>query len=653
MVKKAAEKKTAGKTAKTAASKTAAKGAKAKSGAKVETHQFGAQTGKILKLMIHSLYAHKEIFLRELISNASDACDKLHYESLTKPELLTDGTEFKITIEVDRDSNILTVSDNGIGMNKEDLIENLGTIASSGTQRFLEEASGDAKKDIDLIGQFGVGFYSSFMVSDDILVVSKKAGEKKSWAWSSDGEGSFSIEESKEDREPGTTIKLHLKEEDLQFLDKHRIMHVVRTYSDHISYPVVFVEADTPDAPEVINEGSALWTRPQKDITKEQYTEFYRHVAHNGDEPWLTLHNKVEGALEYTNLLFVPSHKPFDLFHPDRTTRVKLYVKRVFIAEEGLEIIPRYLRFVQGIVDSQDLPLNISRETLQHNAMIGKIRTSLTKRILTELKKKAEKKPEEFKTFWGNFGAVFKEGLCEGLDVSKENLLEICRFNSSKSGDKLVSLDEYVANMKEGQDKIYYLIGDNIAALKNSPQLEGFAKKDIEVLLLTDPVDDFWVNTTHQYKDKEIVSVTRAGVELDEKEEPKDKKKAEKQEKEAQQITAYLKEALKGKVFDVVTSQKLSESPVCLSAQEGAMDMRMERFLKSQNQLPSGTLKVLEINPNHPIIKHIGKNLNTDKSKDLAELLFDQACIIEGEQIADPGGFSRRFNRFLQEALAA
>lgn len=623
----------------------------------IETHEFGAETGKILKLMIHSLYGNKEIFLRELVSNSSDACDKLHYESLTNSKLIEEGTEFKIVISVDKHSRILTIRDNGIGMNKEDLIKNLGTIASSGTQKFLENiASNDNKDNMQLIGQFGVGFYSSFMVADDILVQSRKAGEKESWAWSSVGEGDFKIQQSEEEFPVGTAIKLHIKEDCKEFLEKHRISHIVRTYSDHISYPVEFFEEvdENKDLEEVevINSGSALWSRSQKEISQEQYTEFYRHISHSGDEPWLTLHNKVEGNLEYTNLLFVPSRKPFDLFHPDRKTRVKLYVKRVFISEEGVDLIPAYLRFVQGVVDSQDLPLNISRETLQHNAMISKIRSSLTKKIIGELKKKADKKPEEYKNFWNDFGAVLKEGLCEGIDVDKEKLLEICRFSTTKSSNEIIGIDAYIENMQEGQDKIYYLIGDNIESLRNSPQLEGFKKKNIEVLFLNDAVDDFWVNTTHEYKGKEIISITRAGLNLEESDNEQEKEtQSDEQKVNSKNAIEFLKEELKGKVFDVIESTKLSESPVCLSSQEGAMDMRMERFLKSQNQLPSATLKILEINSKNPIIKYIGNNNTSDKAKELAHLLFDQACIIEGEQIANPNDFTKRLNEFLVKSL--
>jgi molecular chaperone HtpG len=618
----------------------------------VETHEFGAETGKILQLMIHSLYAHKDIFLRELISNASDACDKLRYESLTNKELKVDD-ELKISITANEQDKALIISDNGIGMNKQDMVENLGTIASSGTQKFLENATGDAKKDIHLIGQFGVGFYSSFMVADEVTVLSKKSGEKQAYKWHSKADGKYSIEEAEGNIASGTQITLHLKEGAEEFLDKHRVNHIVRTYSDHISFPVEFT--DTEGENSVINTGSALWTKNKSDITQEQYNEFYKHVAHAGDEPWMVLHNKAEGALEYTNLLFIPSAKPFDLFHPDRQTRVKLYVKRVFISEENNKLVPEYLRFLRGVVDSEDLPLNISRETLQHNNVINKIRNAITKKILNELKKKAEKDPEDFAKFWDLFGATLKEGLCEGIDANRELLLEVCHFKTTKSGDKVISLDKYIENMKEGQDQIYFLAADSIEAAKSSPQLEGFLKKDIEVILLTDSVDDFWVNVNSDYKGKEIVPITRAGLDLDGKDETskEEEKEDEKPSAELEQTLNYFKEILGNKVFDVVESKKLADSPVCLTTQEGGMDMRMERFLVAQKQLVTSSPKVLEVNSSHSIVKYIGDNIGSDKTKDLVELLFDQARIIEGEIITDTSTFARRFNSFIEKALVA
>lgn len=615
-----------------------------------ENHQFGAETGKILQLMIHSLYAHKDIFLRELISNASDACDKLRYETLAGKIKSDEQSELKISIKADEEAKTLTISDNGIGMNKQDMIDNLGTIASSGTQKFLEAATGDAKKDISLIGQFGVGFYSAFMVADSVKVISKKAGEDKGWIWESKADGNYSIEESKEQVEQGTQIILSLKDESTEFADKHRIKHIVRTYSDHISFPVEFT--DNEGNSDIINEGGALWTKPKSKIKKEQYNEFYKHVAHAADEPWMVLHNKTEGAIEYTNLLFIPSRKPFDIFHPDRMTRVKLYVKRVFISEENNSVIPQYMRFLRGVVDSQDLPLNISRETLQHNNVIHKIKNSIVKKTISELKKKADKEPEEFAKFWENFGAIIKEGLCEGIDANRESLLEICHFNSLNSGEKLLSFDKYIENMQEGQDKIYYLAADSIEAAKNSPQLEGFKKKGIDVILLTDPVDDFWVNVNHEYKGKEIVSITRSGIDLDD-ESKADKKATKKENKDAEAIIASFKKVLGNKILDAVESKKLADSPVCLTSQEGGMDMRMERFLVSQKQLAATTPKILEVNVSHPIVKYIGQNPDSDKSNDLIELLFDEARIIEGEVISDTGSFSKRFNSFIEKALAA
>jgi molecular chaperone HtpG len=615
-----------------------------------ETREFGAETGKILQLMIHSLYANKDIFLRELISNASDACDKLRYEALSNKELNEDTSDLKIQIIADEKAKTLTVSDNGIGMNREDLINNLGTIASSGTQKFLEAATGDAKNMVQLIGQFGVGFYSSFMVADEVTVTSRKAGEDTAWVWTSKADGNYTIYEAEGEHPRGTSIKLHLKDDAIAFTDKHRVGHIVRTYSDHISFPVAFT--DSEGETDVLNEGSALWKKAKSEITDEQYNEFYKHVAHAGDKPWMILHNKAEGALEYSNLLFIPSAKPFDLFHPDRATRVKLYVRRVFISEENNNLIPAYLRFLRGVVDSEDLPLNISRETLQHNNVIHKIRNAITKKVLSELKKKAKDEPEEFAKFWANFGATVKEGLCEGIDANRELLLEVCHFNTTKSEDKVINLDTYIERMQEGQDKIYYLSGDNLEAVKNSPQLEGFLKKGLEVILLTDSVDDFWVNVNHEYKGKEIVSITRAGLDLDFVKDTQEDKTPEKNE-DMEKTVELFKNTLGQKVFDVVISKKLADSPVCLTTQEGGMDMRMERFLVSQKQLATATPKVLEVNPNHSIVKFIKENVESEKAKDLVELLFDEACIIEGEVISDTGAFSKRFNKFLEKALAA
>lgn len=614
-----------------------------------EKHEFGAQTSKILQLMIHSLYAHKDIFLRELISNASDACDKLRYNALTKPELLQEDPDFRVSIIANEKDKTLTITDNGIGMNKKDLMDHLGTIASSGTQRFLE-SSKDNKDDLQLIGQFGVGFYSAFMVSDEITVLSTKAGQKKTWKWHSKGDGVYDIEEGNT-HPRGTSVILHLRKDQEEFLDKHRIKHIIKTYSDHISFPISFT--DTEGKTEIINQGSALWARSKSDITEAQYNEFYKHISHSPDVPWLILHHKAEGTLEYNSLLFIPSRPPFDLFHPDRMTRVKLYVKRVFIAEENLDLIPKHFRFLRGVVDSEDLPLNVSRETLQHNNTIHKIRNHIVKRTLGELKKKAETDPKEFETFWTNFGATLKEGLCEAVDANRELLLEVCHFRSSNYPDKFITLEQYIKEMPEKQTTIYYALGDSIQALKESPQLEGFIQKNINVLLLTDHVDDFWVNTLHEYKGKEFTSVTRAGLETDKEETSEDKNEHEVSQSDLDKTIAYMKETLKGKVLDVKLSKKLTSSPVCLTIQEGAMGMRMERFLLDQKQLASPSLKILEINPDHPIISYLAKHLGNNLAHDLTELLFDQACIIEGETIYDTSAFTKRFNNFLEKALVA
>src|SRR5690242_1963953 len=474
-----------------------------------EKREFQAEVSRLLEIVAHSLYSEKEIFLRELISNASDACDRLRYAALTEPALAEGDAEYRITLTPDKAGRTLTVSDNGIGMNREELIDNLGTIARSGTAAFVNQLSGDAKKDMSLIGQFGVGFYSAFMVAEKVEVLSRKAGDAEGWRWTSDGKGSFTIEPAA-NVPRGTRITLHVREGDEEYLEPQRIRQIVKRYSDHIALPIVLADGNKE---ETINAASALWTRPRSEITPEQYKEFYHHVAHSFDEPWLTLHGKAEGVLEYSFLLFVPAAKPFDLFDPERKSRLKLYVRRVFITDEGTELLPAYLRFVRGVVDSEDLPLNISREMLQSNPTVSRIRQQLTRRILSELGKKAGEAPEEYAKFWDNFGAVLKEGLYEDRE-QRDTLLSLVRFRST-TRDGFISFDQYVEAMRPGQEAIYTITGDNLDLLKKSPQLEGFRARGVEVLLLTDPIDEFWVSSIGTYKEKQFKSATRGGVDLD------------------------------------------------------------------------------------------------------------------------------------------
>lgn len=629
-----------------------------------QTLPFNAEISKVLKLVIHSLYTNKDIFLRELISNASDACEKLRYLALTQPELLRDAPDFKIRLSVNEKENTLTVSDNGVGMSYDDLVNNLGTIAKSGTEQFFQQLSGDSRKDASLIGQFGVGFYSAFMVADKVEVRTRKAGEENGHLWESTGEGEFSIAPLTDAIPRGTAITLYLREDAKDYLDKFKLQHIVGVYSDHISFPIEY-QGEEDDATEVINEGSALWTRNKSDITDEQYREFYHHVGHTADEPFLTMHNQVEGKLSYTNLLFIPTIRPFDLFHPDRRRRVKLYVRRVYITDENVDLIPHYLRFLRGIIDSEDLPLNISRETLQDNPMLAQIRDSITKRVLGELKRKAEKDTESYKTFWSNFGSVLKEGLCEGI-ANKEPLLEVCRFHSTQtSGEALTSLDDYISRMKEGQQNIYYITGDRVESLRKSPQLEGFAKNNIEVLLLNDHVDDFWVTVVQKFKGKGFKNVLNVGEELQElkaAQEGKTKDDASKddsaQDKEdISGLISAFKEIFGEQVLDVRSTAKLTESPVCLAVDEGMMSMRMERFLIEHKQLPGASARILEVNPEHSIIKHLSKALKSGKKpqdiEDTAWLLLDQARIIEGEELSDPSAFTQRINALIAQKYVA
>ena len=634
-----------------------------------ETFSFQAEVSKLLDIVAHSLYSQKEIFLRELISNASDACDKLRYEALTEPTLIEGSTSFKILLTVDKKAKTLTVSDNGIGMSREDLVETLGTIARSGTQAFMdvlaETRSGekkakkkDATGDIDLIGQFGVGFYSAFMVADKIEVTTLRASESQAWLWTSDGRGEFTIEEANRSSR-GTDVVVHLKKEDKEYLEQARIRNIVKTYSDHIGLPVILRGKGKDTEDETLNTASALWTRQKKDISDDDYKEFYHHVSNMFDDPWLTIHNRVEGVQAYTNLLYIPSSRPFDLFQPERKSQLKLYVKKVYITENCEELLPSYFRFVRGIVDSEDLPLNISREMLQHNPALAKIKKALTKRIFDELKKKAEKATDEYKEFWDNFGAVVKEGIYEDFE-NREKLLDIARFRST-TADSLISLTDYTGRMKKGQEAIYYISGEDAEQIAQSPQLEGFKAKGVEVLLLTDPVDEFWVSSVGLYEEKPLKSATRGGADLTSIE--SDKKKSSKKEDDKKDkkpdlapLIAAFKVALGDKVKDIRTSERLTDSPVCLVAEEGDMDIHLERMLKQHKQISEATPRVLEINPSHALIGKLAKRAGAGDGKDpiigdAALLLLDQARIVEGEQLSDPLAFSRRMASVMEKGL--
>ncbi|MEA4837666.1 MAG: molecular chaperone HtpG [Rhodospirillaceae bacterium] len=612
-----------------------------------EKLMFKAEVSRLLDMVAHSLYSNKEIFLRELISNASDACDRLRYAALTEPALLGGDSDFAIRITPDKAGRTLTVSDNGIGMNRDELVENLGTIARSGTAAFMERLSGDAQKDVSLIGQFGVGFYSAFMVADQVDVFSRRAGEETGWRWSSSGKGEFEVGAA-EDVARGTRIVLHLKEGEDEFLDPFRLETIVKTYSDHIALPVILVEDGKERS---VNTASALWTRPKTEVTPEQHKEFYRHIAHAFDEPWLTLHYRAEGAIEYNVLLYIPSAKPFDLFAPERKQHVKLYVKRVFITDDCDELLPSYLRFVQGVVDSQDLPLNISREMLQHNPMLAKIRSGLVKRILAELKKKAEEAPQDYLAFWDQFGAVLKEGLYEDFQ-NRDELLDLCRFRSTRS-DEPISLAAYVERMKEGQTAIYTIAGDDPELLLKSPHLEGFAAKGVEVLLLTDPIDEFWPTAVTGFKDKPFRSVAQGAADLAAVKATEEKAEAEQEpplaEDETSRLIAALKQILGTEVKDVRPSERLRESAVCLVADDGDVSLHLERLLRAHRQAEKSASRILEINPRHPVIRHLAAAAagGADAISDSAWLLLDQARIVEGEPIADPQAFARRLSALM------
>ncbi|ODT22116.1 MAG: molecular chaperone HtpG [Hyphomicrobium sp. SCN 65-11] len=614
---------------------------------------FQAEVSRLLHLMVHSVYTEKDVFLRELISNASDACDKLRYEAIARPELIGDDARLAIRIETDKEAGRLVIADNGIGMNDAELAENLGTIARSGTRAFLERLGKEGEGSA-LIGQFGVGFYAAFMVADHIEVVSRKAGEDAAWLWTSDGASGFTIAPASETdaaKVPrGTRITLHLKDDSRTFLDDYEIERIVKTYSDHILFPIELIGAD--GAAKQLNSASALWQRSKSEVKPDEYTEVYRSLSGQLDQPALTVHYKAEGRQSYAALLFVPTQRPFDLFDVERKGRVKLYVKRVFITEDAA-LLPGYLRFVRGVIDSEDVPLNISREMLQNNPAVTQIRRAVTTKVISELETFANKEPEKFTQIWETFGQVLKEGIYEDFE-RRDQLLKLARFRST-AGDGWRSLSEYVAAMREGQTEIYYLVGESLDRLKSSPQLEAAKERGVEVLLLADPVDAFWTTAMPKFADKAMKSLSQGDVDLSavplKEEAAKPKADAP---KDVGDLISSLKAALGDEVDDVKVSQRLVSSPACLVATAHGPDRTLERMLQRQ-QRGINVKPILEINPGHPLIAAIDRaRLATDQIvvDDLAHLLLDQARIVEGELPTDPARFTERLNRYLVAGLA-
>ncbi len=606
---------------------------------------FQAEVSKLLDIVVNSLYSEKHIFLRELISNASDACDKLKYMVLTNPDIAKDSGAFKIFITPDAKTNTLKIADNGIGMNREDLINHLGTIAKSGTADFVNNVKENGSN-VDLIGQFGVGFYSAFMVASKVEILTKKAGEDKAWFWSSDGIGGFEIREA-EKKSNGTEIKLFLKEDDKNFTDTIYLRHIIRTYSDHIDYPIVLCLGEAGE--ETVNTGSALWSRHKSEITEEQYKEFYHHLSKNFDDPWMTLHFKAEGNIEYTGLLYIPRQAPYDLFQPDRKNGLKLYVNKVFISDKVEELMPSYLRFVKGVIDSADLQLNISREMLQHNALIEKIKHGTVSRILKELKKRAENY-DDYMFFWKDFGIAFKEGIYEDFS-NREEIAGLSRFHSTHDLDKYTSLDEYIARVKDDKKFIYYITGDDVRVLANNPQLEAFKAKGIEVLLLTDPIDEFWTQTLPNYKGYTIKHINQADLDLS-----VERSDAKAADGDMQKLIDKLTEMFKNEVGKVQTTDKLTKSPVSLTVENGQMSIHLERLMRNhQQQTAFASTRILELNPYHPLIiklsEMVGESKEPEKVEEVARILLDQAKIAEGEAISDPSFYAEKLSEYILKAI--
>lgn len=616
--------------------------------AEMKQHSFSAEVGQLLDLVVHSLYSDREIFLRELVANAADAMDKRRFEALTNAALTLPEAP-SIHIVADKDAKTITLSDDGLGMSPDELTQNLGTIARSGTKAFGEKLSNTKPEERpSLIGQFGVGFYSAFMVADKVDVVSRRAGEDVAARWVSEGKGSYSLGAA-ERAQPGTDITLHIKEDAEEFLDPWRLRGIIRKWADHISWPVILHEKDDEgkEKEETINEGTALWLRPKSEITSEQYTEFYRHVARAFDEPYATLHWRAEGTVEFASLLFLPGARPMDFMEQSsRESRIHLHVRRMFITDEA-NLVPNWLRFVQGVVDTEDLPLNVSREMLQATPVLARIRKAVTRRVVSEIKKRAQEGGEGFTSFWNNFGLVIKEGLWEDSEHRQE-IAEFARFHST-NGDELITLDEYISRMKPEQETVYYLVGDNLSALKASAQLEGFRSRGIEVLLLTDAVDSFWPDRLHSYKDKTFRSVVQAHGDL-EKFAPETEEQGE--PANVEKLTPVLKEALGDAVKDVRSTVRLTGSAVVITA-EGGPDLAMQRLMRRSGQDMPALPPVLEINPRHPLIRALAERVEKGESVDEhARILLDLARVQEGEALPDPSGFARTLASLLAGAAA-
>ncbi|MFV2060642.1 MAG: molecular chaperone HtpG [Gammaproteobacteria bacterium] len=639
---------------------------------KKETLSFQTEVKQLLHLMIHSLYSNKEIFLRELISNGSDACDKLRFEAIADDALYEGDSDLKIRVAVDKEAKTVTIIDNGIGMTREEVIENIGTIANSGTKKFLEKMTGDETKDAHLIGQFGVGFYSSFIVADKVTVLTRKAGmgPEHGVQWQSGGEGEFTLE-NVDLAEHGTSVILHLKDDESEFLEDYRVRSVISKYSDHITLPIVMKKEVLPEVndddkedkdtdakkdeakeivyeDETVNQASALWVRPKSDISEEEYNDFYKSLSYDYNDPMMCMHNRVEGTQSYTTLFYIPTKAPFDLWDREKRHGIKLYVKRVFIMDDSDQLMPNYLRFMKGVVDSDDLPLNISREILQKNKQIDTIRNGSVKKILSQLEKLAKNEKDKYLEFWKEFGNVIKEGPSEDT-ANKDKLSKLLRFGSTLANTEVqdVSLDDYISRMKEGQNKIYYITADSFASAKNSPHLEIFRTKDIEVLLLWDRVDEWMMSYLTEYDGKSFESVAKGDLDLGDLEDKDDKEKVEKAADEYKSLTEHMKKTLEGKVKEVRVTNRLTNSPSCLVVEQQDMALNMQKLLKQAGHQVPDLQPTLEINPKHPLVERLNTETDDSRFDDWAFILFEQALLSEGGQLEDPVSFVSRMNGLL------